>query len=76
MDYQWLLDAAGNNEQRLAQLSLLFAGAAMATSASMSREKALPMILEIRAAMDEIAVRMDIDTSQIIKNVWGTTGQG
>jgi hypothetical protein len=75
-EYQWLLDAAGNDEKRLAQLSLLLAGAAMATMASASQEQAIPMILEMRAAIHEIGIRMNIDMDKVTQAVWGTTGHG
>lgn len=76
--YKWLIEAAGDSDQRLAELSLLLAGAAMATAQSLPRKDGLPVLLEMRAAIHEISVRMGLEKemSQAIKDVWGTSGQG
>lgn len=77
MDYKWLIEAAGRDKKRLAQLSLLLAGAAV-TAAQIPGRQGMEMVLEMRAAIHEIGLIMGLDKAmdQVDKAVWGTTGQG
>lgn len=79
MDYNWLIEAAGNDEKRLAQLAMLLTATGIMLSQSVTADSRVEMIkkvFEIRAAMHDVCARMGLDVSQMVKDVWGTTGQG
>ncbi len=81
MDYNWLVEAAGQDHQRMAQLSLLLASTAVVAVQNMTAETkpdVLKDILAMRAAMHEIGLRMGAqkEMEQIVNDVWGNTGRG
>ncbi len=81
MDYNWLVEAAGQDHQRLAQLSFLLASTATVAAQTMTadtRSAVVKDVLAIRAAMHEICLRMGAhkEMEQIVEDVWGATGRG
>jgi uncharacterized protein YbaP (TraB family) len=76
MDYKWMIEAAGKDEKRLAQLSMLLAGAAI-TAAQMRGRQGIETVLEMRAAIHEIGSIMGLDKAmdQAVRDVWGVSGQ-
>lgn len=76
MDYMWLVEAAGQDKQRLAQLSVLLAGAGMMLAQTETAEntaRTVEELLAMREAMHRICSIMgaEKEMTQTVKDIWG-----
>lgn len=61
VDYNWLVDAAGTDEERLADLSLLFAGAAAMLTLSVTPDTKAEMMEAVLEGKANDSVRTGLD---------------